>query len=107
MQSNDRFEGDASLPALEAFFLKNEPKRQPLLPILVFSSALLLALCSYLLYRPEGYGEIYRSASLIGEFLTENETASVFLGLDEEKEEKERRKRIEEKAEAYIQRLEE
>ena len=77
------------------------------MPILVFSGALLLALCSYLLYRPEGYGEIYRSASLIGEFLTENETVSVFLGLDDEKEEKERRKRIEEKAEAYIQRLEE
>ncbi len=89
--------------SLEALVTDETPRRSLFLPVLACALSVLLALFSYFLYRPNGYGEIFYSASLIGEFLTDNGAVSVFLGLDEEKEEAERRARIEEKAKAYVE----
>ena len=96
--------GEARIREALSTLAQEEGERRSLfLPLVSCALALLLAFFSFLLYRPEGYGALYRSASLIGEFLTEDGAVSVFLGLEEEKEAEERRERLAEKARAYME----
>ena len=106
MRNGDYSSEEKFSQSLEALSKSENEKKRLFLPLLALFLSALLGFFSYFLYRPSGLGEMYRAASLIGEFLTEDGAISVFLGLDEQKEEAERRARIEALAKAYVERTE-